>query len=107
MAHTDVTSSVIGYTIDPIIDFLLLLAIPQGGQRSGSDTQMMMRAGSRDCDTGYSKMFDFDTNNTSYCLWEYKFINDNDIKNVKLLLLIDKGWYLKSNTIHHTSYKIK
>lgn len=80
MAHIDVSSSVIGYTIDPIIDFLLLLAIPQGGQRSGSDTQMMMRDGSRDCDTGYSTMFDFDTNKTSYCLWEYKCVNDNDIK---------------------------
>ncbi len=43
-----------GYTIDPIIDFLFLLATPQGGQRSGTAIQVVVGAGSRDCWTRYN-----------------------------------------------------
>lgn len=54
MAHMDVSSSIMRYTTDPIIDFLFLHDTPQGGQRSGSAILVVMGAGSRDCDTRYN-----------------------------------------------------
>lgn len=48
MSHVDAAPSVMGCTTDPIMDFLISLASHQGGQRSGSATQVVMGAESND-----------------------------------------------------------
>lgn len=49
MSDVDAAPSVMGCTTGPIMDGLISLASHQGGQRSGSATQVVMGAGNNDC----------------------------------------------------------